>query len=244
MNCDQVFDVLTRGPFPSGSPDDAPAERHLAGCASCRRLADALRPAVELLHESLAMERTVDLPGYWGELFEADREPAQVATISPATRASAPPNETSSRTNSRSRPLRRWASRWQVVAAVFAGALIAAVLLRGQHDPNAASGLGARADSGRLELAQLMERVRPCQSGGALLAALGEEPVNVPPTASRPDSAPSSPTLAASSHAATRQDCCLQCHAPAKPLHLNADSLSRLQESCLACHQRTVDTTF
>jgi hypothetical protein len=28
MNCDQVFDVLTRGPFPTGEPSDEPVEHH------------------------------------------------------------------------------------------------------------------------------------------------------------------------------------------------------------------------
>lgn len=75
--CDQVFERLTRGPFPGGPfldgstsdpAEDARVERHLACCHDCRRLAEALRPAVELFHE--ALERTDDLPRYAGALCE------------------------------------------------------------------------------------------------------------------------------------------------------------------------------
>ena len=70
MNCDDVFDVLTRGPFPSGDSTDGAVEEHLAGCHDCRQLAEALRPAVELLHESLSDEQ-LTLPGYQGVHGEA-----------------------------------------------------------------------------------------------------------------------------------------------------------------------------
>jgi hypothetical protein len=68
MNCDYVFDILTRGPFPSGGADDAAVERHLAACHGCRELAEALRPAVELLHESVSGDEGDSLPGYRGAL--------------------------------------------------------------------------------------------------------------------------------------------------------------------------------
>jgi hypothetical protein len=57
LNCDQVFDVLTRGPFPSGDETDQPVESHLRACHDCRQLAEALQPAVYLLHESLSAQR-------------------------------------------------------------------------------------------------------------------------------------------------------------------------------------------
>lgn len=64
--CDDVFDVLTRGPFPAGTPEDADVEVHLRGCHECRQLAEALRPAVGLFHESLR-EGSL-LPSYQGRL--------------------------------------------------------------------------------------------------------------------------------------------------------------------------------
>ncbi|QDU78057.1 hypothetical protein Pan97_51370 [Bremerella volcania] len=48
--CDDVFDVLTRAPFPTGEHEtDMPIQRHLTVCHSCRELAEALRPATEML---------------------------------------------------------------------------------------------------------------------------------------------------------------------------------------------------
>lgn len=87
MNCDQVFDILTRGPFPAGEPSDAAVERHLCACHECRELAEALRPAVSLLHESIAAEEGADLPGYRGALWsvsDADRH-ADTQTVAAAS---------------------------------------------------------------------------------------------------------------------------------------------------------------
>ena len=90
MNCDQVFDVLTRGPFPTGTSCDTPVEAHLRVCAECRRLAEALRPALELFQEAVGPEESRDLPGYWCEVsaertqplvsYATDRPPVRVAT--------------------------------------------------------------------------------------------------------------------------------------------------------------------
>lgn len=83
MNCEQVFDFLTRGPFPSGAGNDDQVEAHLARCHECRQLAEALRPATDLLHESLPEESTRDLPGYTGTLQQqpASGLPAAVALM-------------------------------------------------------------------------------------------------------------------------------------------------------------------
>ena len=70
MNCERVFDILTRGPFPTGEACDVHVERHLLACHDCRRLAEALRPAVELLHECVEGQEAESLPGYRGWLDE------------------------------------------------------------------------------------------------------------------------------------------------------------------------------
>jgi len=74
LNCDQVFDVLTRGPFPSGLPEDAAVERHLAACHECRQLAEALRPAVEILHEAVRSDESSRLPAYRGVIARSARQ--------------------------------------------------------------------------------------------------------------------------------------------------------------------------
>ena len=68
VNCDQVFDVLTRGPFPTGDASDEAVEQHLRACHDCRRLAEALRPAVALMHEAVGGEQALSLPEYQGSL--------------------------------------------------------------------------------------------------------------------------------------------------------------------------------
>jgi hypothetical protein len=68
FTCDDVFDVLTRKPFPSGDTDDEIVESHLAVCHECRQLAEAFRPAVGLFHESMSAEIDDKLPSYRGRL--------------------------------------------------------------------------------------------------------------------------------------------------------------------------------
>jgi hypothetical protein len=67
MDCDQVFMILTRGPFPTGEPWDELVEAHLETCAECWRLAEALRPALEVFQEAVPPAEGRDLPGYWGD---------------------------------------------------------------------------------------------------------------------------------------------------------------------------------
>jgi hypothetical protein len=76
MNCDQVFDILTRGPFPTGTACDTPVEAHLNACRDCRRLAEALRPALELFQEAVGPEESRDLPGYWCAVATEPTQPA------------------------------------------------------------------------------------------------------------------------------------------------------------------------
>jgi hypothetical protein len=72
MTCDDVFDVLTRGPFPSGGLEDHAVEVHLRRCPECHRLAVALRPAVELFQEAVGPDESRTLPGYRGMAGSAD----------------------------------------------------------------------------------------------------------------------------------------------------------------------------
>ena len=67
MDCDQVFKILTRGPFPTGEPWDEQVEAHLETCAECWRLAEALRPALEVVQEAIPPAESRNLPGYWGD---------------------------------------------------------------------------------------------------------------------------------------------------------------------------------
>ncbi|MCC7474345.1 MAG: hypothetical protein IT425_03025 [Pirellulales bacterium] len=67
MDCDQVFMILTRGPFPTGEAWDEQVETHLETCGDCWRLAEALRPALEIFQEAVPPAEGRNLPGYWGD---------------------------------------------------------------------------------------------------------------------------------------------------------------------------------
>jgi hypothetical protein len=90
IRCDDVFDVLTRGPFPSGDPGDRCVDLHLQSCHECRQLAEALRPAVGLFHESLSDKGETELPFYRGAIpaaLPSDRGLPEMISIEPARTA-------------------------------------------------------------------------------------------------------------------------------------------------------------
>ncbi|WP_425395938.1 hypothetical protein [Aeoliella sp.] len=78
MDCDQVFMVLTSGPFPTGDASDVAVEEHLERCTDCWRFAEALRPAHDLFEEAVPASEGRDLPGYWGDAIPARTAMAQV----------------------------------------------------------------------------------------------------------------------------------------------------------------------
>jgi hypothetical protein len=79
MDCDQVFMILTRGPFPTGEAWDEQVESHLETCADCWRLAEALRPALEIFQEAVPPSEGRDLPGYWGDARPASAVVTEVS---------------------------------------------------------------------------------------------------------------------------------------------------------------------
>src|SRR4029079_13859852 len=85
MDCDQVFMILTRGPFPTGEDWDEQVESHLEACADCWRLAEALRPALEVFQEAVPPAEGRDLPGYWGDARPASTVVAQLVGRSTRT---------------------------------------------------------------------------------------------------------------------------------------------------------------
>lgn len=93
MECNQVFMILTRGPFPTGEPWDEDVETHLEVCTDCWRLAEALKPALEVFQEAVPPAESRDLPGYWGDarpagsvLSELSRSTGRVAMASSVRR--------------------------------------------------------------------------------------------------------------------------------------------------------------
>ena len=87
MECDQVFKILTSGPFPTGEPWDEQVEAHLEACAECWRLAEALRPALEVFQEAVPPAESRNLPGYWGDARPASAALAELTSTPPRTTA-------------------------------------------------------------------------------------------------------------------------------------------------------------
>lgn len=70
-SCDDVFELLTRGPLGNDTLDQestSSLQRHLLSCHECRGLAEALRPATQCIHEALADEERVGLPQFMSTL--------------------------------------------------------------------------------------------------------------------------------------------------------------------------------
>jgi hypothetical protein len=84
MSCDEVFDVLTRAPFPAGESHDVDVEHHLRACHDCRQLAEGLRPALDLFHEALSTPDK-NLPVYQGNLPECSQPMASMRGLQPVT---------------------------------------------------------------------------------------------------------------------------------------------------------------
>ena len=121
LNCDDVFERLTRGPFPGDEDDgsaeeDTAVETHLQACHECRQLAEALRPAVELLHEAYPEATEAALPAYHGQL------------VSPATRL---PSTVSAALS--------WSGGWQLVAAGLLGLMVGILAVSGWFSRDAQS---------------------------------------------------------------------------------------------------------
>ncbi|QDU96873.1 anti-sigma factor [Lignipirellula cremea] len=208
MNCDRVFDILTRGPFPAGEADDAVVERHLFACHECRQLAEALRPAVSLFHESLAADQGSGLPAYLGTLTE---RPAQDLATSvrlaiaqeTAVRASQPePSVVRSQ-----RPAR------QIAPPLLGAAALVLLLCVGMSF----FGVGSAGPSGDTHAATV--RFQPDRQGLAQLAAL-----SLPASCLSP-----SPVTG-------QRFCCTECHSTARPQRPQIAAVALMEQSCSACH--------
>jgi hypothetical protein len=208
LDCDQVFDVLTRGPFPTGDASDCDVEHHLACCHSCRQLAEALRPAVELFHEAIEPADSADLPGYRGELVTRSVGLAQLVVeaiaVEPLPHVAV----------ARPRPARTttWLdmvaeSPLRLMTALACGALFAAAVwgagLTGHSIPNRPSSAISLSDDGLVHLASLQLQPQ-CFTAPTALSKL---------------------------------QCCTECHSAKTPEPtLATRSLAVVASSCRACH--------
>lgn len=243
MNCDQVFDALTRGPFPTGNDSlDERVERHLAHCGSCRRLAAALQPAVELFEEAVSPEESSRLPAYWGELFaQSDSRPAT------RTRAPRSFRRVTSRRHRRPRVRIRLEHFWRIAAALLIGMAVGGVM-RAALDEEAQPGkplasrnhdrdhrvaswqaLGMSAACGPMAMvgkARPQPHAVPSQAAGA-----GRETVRSTAAAEVTDESSASAGLEL-----VRQKCCTDCHHARGTVLVASGARTRIARSCELCH--------
>jgi hypothetical protein len=224
LNCDQVFEVLTRGPFPSGAPSDEGVEHHLRACHDCRQLAEALRPAVAMLHESIGRDRAGDLPEYQGSLPQRERR-----GLRPAVRAT-----------STARAPRSGRAFDQAVGAVrlVAASLLAvalAFLVYGFALAPERPRLGGPFDG---MLAHGETTVLPDGPGLLTLTSL-KLPSRCVPSSYQALSQEQAEALAQamSQGAKDALRCCTECHNPTKPLMNRANLVAVTAQSCSACHR-------
>jgi hypothetical protein len=221
LSCDQVFDVLTRGPFPSGDASDEGVEHHLRACHECRQLAEALRPAVTLLHESIGRDRS-DLPEYQGSLPQRERVGLrQIGRAAPAPRA---PRS--------GRPFDRAVSAVRLVAASLLGVALAFLIYGFALSPEQPRvGLdGILSDSKGAHL--------PDAAGLLTLASL-KLPARCVPASYQNLSAEEAAALAEamSQDAIDALRCCTECHAARKPPLSRTRLVAVAAQSCSACHR-------
>ncbi len=227
MNCDEVFVILTRGPFPSGSPHDRRVEAHLKRCVDCQRLAEALRPNDDSLHESVGLDEGGALPGYWGDPLGAAGDLAVSLTDSTGS----PTLKQVRNRSMRSSQTKRNLNVWQFAAAVALGIVVAAALkiLVAGHPSRSRfiSSAGAGEANGD---------ARSWSSNSDEPASL----LNLPAICRGIDTPDSSKPLAPISFAdlpALRSDnCCTVCHHAGSATRISDVAKIRLEHSCQACH--------
>jgi hypothetical protein len=227
MNCDQVFDILTRGPFPTGTPCDTGVEAHLSACPECRRLAEALRPALELFQEAVGPEESRDLPGYWCAVATDRKQPPISYAQEAQLRVEAPRTWAAATLGKNFSALAAWRLAALLALGVMAGSLMNS---RGTLD-----GFSAVTPLGGAAAAPADDEKRPSftlaehQELATLPAACFR---NIPATAPR-YRVPNRQLLAKAD--LSNLSCCTDCH------HANADGVPKaatalVSQSCRMCH--------
>lgn len=242
IQCDEVFEILTRGPFPTGAASDSLVEAHLERCAECRRLAEALRPAMVAAPEAVAPEEGVNLPCYGG--IVAGRRLERPGMYRGGRR-------TNDASGAATWPfLGRWGTPLlQFAAAAAVGSVLAVGLVRwdGSHFP---LDIGARGNA-RGELAP--SRVVPARTIKSAVEGVGH--VIAPSGHATAGSlswtanmslacllrgepaAPATlvPAAGVVSQRATGYQCCTRCHAACSPVPVGRGT-AQVAAACRSCH--------
>ncbi|HEY2882381.1 MAG TPA: hypothetical protein VGJ15_08110 [Pirellulales bacterium] len=230
MNCDHVFAILTRGPFPSGSQHDDAVETHLQFCPECQRLAEALRPNSDSQPETIGLDDGQALPGYWGAAIPASGDLA--VSLGDKSRQLQVEH---CRRRSKGSPNQANLHLWQFTAAVALGIVLAAALrtLMSPRSLQARSGIETPLADGARSYSQ--------RNAGEMLALLDLKPVcreSYANTALPLDTIDDAAALGDPTVTTPTGDkiCCTQCHRAGGEIKLTAAQMVRFQHSCRACH--------
>ncbi len=246
LNCDQVFDVLTRGPFPTGEPEDDAVERHLRACHECRQLAEALRPAVALLHEAIGTDEATALPEYQGALpwkrpDRARRMTFARLTLEKEQTRQSPDSLRMSLTPSAvdlalsATPAVRM---MRVIAASLLVFALGALLFAMAWSPNQKSTSGTHFQfSGASDFSRGSHNI-PMASGLLTLASL-KLPAACVPDSHRPLSAEDAAQIARALGDGTlaKLRCCTECHHAGATQPASSRLIEIAEQNCQVCHR-------
>lgn len=225
MTCDDVFDVLTRQPFPSGDASDADVELHLGVCHECRCLAEALRPAVGLIHESLR-ENDERLPAYRGCIQEA----MPIRSVSPAMAGLDSAHRSTQAPMGQVKPY--------LIGALISFAAMLVMWLATSRVDGESSRLGGMAGfSGQSHLRS--EFGIPDNAGREMLASFGIPAICVPARAEQQAGALQADRSAGSGTVSAELQeyvCCTLCHSAHVSI-TRERSIRKVTLACRACHK-------
>lgn len=223
VSCDHVFDILTRGPFPTGHSSDEAVEQHLRVCHDCRQLAEALRPAVELLHEAVARDESLALPEYQGSLPVASRRRAAAVADEPRPLSlgmrKVHPRQPRGPRKSHLNYARLTGAIRLLAASILIGALVTLGWGLVTTNPD-----GVRSAN--------FPRPTLDEQGLVTLASL-----KLPASCIPAELGAARPGLPISAKLQAELACCTGCHAAGKTHRLNGQQIALLEKSCVACHR-------
>jgi hypothetical protein len=212
MRCDDVFEILTSGPFPSGASSDDLVERHLHSCFECRRLAVALGPVLSKIPDHR-------LPKYEGCMVQGD---STATTLSLSDRIqSLIQKEYDSQEVERRKQRREQGSFARLAVAC------AAVFLLGAAAAFAGPMFVQKVSPKSNTLASVGERHLNDKAGGIceseVLTHLRH--ANIVPVSYRD----------------TKNACCLQCHGGTHPKETQQQTVGLIVMSCQKCHSERTE---
>ena len=223
MTCDDLFDLLTGERRADNHECRDAMKRHLARCRSCRRLADAFEPAVELFRECQGADDFLSAPAFDGPWNEPSDEEVQEFR--------------SHRAGTNGRAAIPWISHFagadllRLAAALLVGLTVGAFVWGQSQTPATGN-------------APLAISASPGASGGTaprITLAAVRLTSDCLPAAPQPADAAAGPRLRSAGELLAAADldslaCCTLCHASRGLMSHTRAATLQVVRSCQACH--------